>query len=86
MNKVLTDHKYDKLDLGCCQIHRDLYDKKFQKVDETLQSIYEEADDAPEMGDTVSDSESGKTRSFMSLDLTQETKKGKLRRTLYVSP
>ena len=40
-------HNYGKIELDCCQNHRELYDRKYEIRDELLQDISEDEADNP---------------------------------------
>ena len=62
LNRVQDHHNFGKIDLDCCQQHRDLYDKNYEKIEDYLQDISEDEAESPEpINDTTTEPDSVRT-------------------------
>ncbi len=81
-NRLQEDHSYCKVNSECCQIHRDKYDRKFEKIGWDLDEILEDGTESRKRGNL--DTVSGISSSLSDVSSIQD-KKG-MRSTLYMSP
>ena len=88
MNRTSEFHDYNMLEQACCQKHREIYDKHFERIDEDIiKAKGINIDSVTNKSVSVSHTSKSLLNSETLSDIEEEEhKQGILRKTLYISP